>query len=70
MAEMTTLTATIYRRYQTVLAPGFGGVTPGITARFEVFYDERFPKMAVSSRLVFVRLDSVLMGISGTLLPD
>lgn len=47
MAEMTTLAATIYRKYSTAVAPGFEGITPGITARFEVFYDERFPKMLV-----------------------
>jgi hypothetical protein len=47
MAEMTTLTATIYSKYSTTIAPGFDNVTPGITARFEVFYDERFPKMMV-----------------------
>jgi hypothetical protein len=45
---MTTLAATIYRKYETILAPEFEGVTPGITARFEVFYDDRFSKMAVS----------------------
>jgi hypothetical protein len=48
MAEMTTLAATIYREYSTMLAPGFENVTPGITARFELFYDERFPKVMVS----------------------
>ncbi|KAL2213226.1 cytochrome P450 [Sarocladium strictum] len=47
MAEMITLTATIYRKYQTVIAPGFEGATPGITARFELFYDPRFPKVMV-----------------------
>lgn len=47
MAEMTTLAAAIYRKYHTTLAPGFEDITPGITARFEVFYDDRFPKMLV-----------------------
>jgi len=47
MAEMTTLAATIYREYSTALAPGFEHATPGITARFELFYDERFPKIMV-----------------------
>jgi len=50
MAEMTTLAATIYRKYETTIAPGFEGVTPGITARFEVFQDDRFDKMMVSCR--------------------
>jgi hypothetical protein len=48
MAEMTTLAATIYRKYQTSLAPGFEDTTPGITARFEIFYDDCFTKMRVS----------------------
>ncbi|OCL13261.1 cytochrome P450, partial [Glonium stellatum] len=42
MAEMTTLTAAIYRTFRTTVAPGFEGASPGITSRFEVFYDERF----------------------------
>lgn len=49
MAEMTTLTSAIYRRYQTCPAPGYEGVTPGITSRFEVFYDDQVPEMRVSS---------------------
>ena len=49
MAEMTTLAAVIYRKYTTSIAPGFEEATPGITARFEVFYDDRFSKMRVSS---------------------
>jgi hypothetical protein len=48
MAEMTTLTAAIYRKYRTSLASGFEHATPGITARFEMFYDERFPVIKVS----------------------
>lgn len=47
MAEMTTLAATIYQKYQTSLASGFEDVTPGITARFEVFQDDRYSKMMV-----------------------
>ncbi|KAF4994608.1 hypothetical protein FDECE_13065, partial [Fusarium decemcellulare] len=45
MAEMTTLVAALYREYQTSIAPGFENVTPGITARVEVFYDHCFPSM-------------------------
>lgn len=48
MAEMTTLAATLYREYSTSIAPGFEDITPGITARVEVFFDERFPKMQVN----------------------
>ncbi|RSM14959.1 hypothetical protein CEP52_000964 [Fusarium oligoseptatum] len=51
MAEMTTLIATLYREYQTSIAPEFENATPGITARVEVFYDERFPKLQVNSSL-------------------
>ncbi|KAF2808444.1 putative P450 monooxygenase [Mytilinidion resinicola] len=42
MSEMTTLVAAIYRKYQTYIAPGFENVSPGITSRFEMFYDELF----------------------------
>lgn len=48
MAEMTALTVGIYREYTTSIAPGFENKTPGITSRFEVFYDETFPEVAVS----------------------
>lgn len=51
MAEMTTLIAALYREYQTSIAPGFENTTPGITARVEVFYDDRFPKLQVNSSL-------------------
>jgi hypothetical protein len=47
MAEMTTLTATIYRVYRTRVRPGTGDTSPGITSRFEVFYDETMPRMKV-----------------------
>ncbi|KAI8712640.1 hypothetical protein NCS52_01362600 [Fusarium sp. LHS14.1] len=52
MAEMTTLIATLYREYQTSIAPGFENTTPGITARVEVFYDERFPKLQENTCLI------------------
>ncbi|KIA75912.1 benzoate 4-monooxygenase cytochrome P450 [Aspergillus ustus] len=45
MAEMTTLLANLYKTYKTEIAPGFQGVSPGVTARYEVFYDEKFPRM-------------------------
>jgi hypothetical protein len=48
MAEMTTLVATIYRRYHTSIATGFADKTPAITARVETFYDERFRAVQVS----------------------
>ncbi|KAJ5594806.1 uncharacterized protein N7459_001014 [Penicillium hispanicum] len=40
MAEMTTLVAAIYRKYTTSTKGDFDNVSPGITARYEVFYDE------------------------------
>lgn len=48
MAEMTTLTATLYRNYQTSIAIGFENTTPAITARVEIFSDERFRAVQVS----------------------
>ncbi|KAL2062017.1 hypothetical protein VTL71DRAFT_6283 [Oculimacula yallundae] len=45
MAEMTTLTATIYRNYRTSVKAGTDQTSPGITSRFEVFYDETKPFM-------------------------
>lgn len=47
MAEMTTLLGAVYRNYKTSIKKGFEGISPGITSRFEVFYDDRFLKMEV-----------------------
>lgn len=47
LAEMALVPA-IYRRFSTRIQPGFEGITPGITSRFEVFYDETFETMEVS----------------------
>lgn len=47
MAEMTTLTAAIYRKYSTNMAPGTEDLSPGVTSRFEVFCDETMPRMKV-----------------------
>lgn len=40
MAEMNTLLAVLYQKYTTEPRSDFGVVSPGITSRFEVFYDE------------------------------
>lgn len=48
MAEMTTLVAAIYRRYETRLKPEFEKVSPGITSRFEVFRDDTISDVKVS----------------------
>lgn len=40
MAQMTTFLAALYRKYTTEPRDGFDIVSPGITSRFEVFYDE------------------------------
>ncbi|KAG4444014.1 hypothetical protein IFR05_000474 [Cadophora sp. M221] len=45
MAEMTTLTAAIYRTYRTTVKAGTENTSPGITSRFEVFCDETKPLM-------------------------
>jgi hypothetical protein len=44
LAEMALVPA-IYRRFSTRIKPGYEDITPGITSRFEVFYDETFDKM-------------------------
>lgn len=46
---MTTLTAAIYRTYRTKVKEGTEDTSPGITSRFEVFYDETMPHMKVCS---------------------
>ncbi|KAF5722314.1 pisatin demethylase cytochrome P450 [Fusarium mundagurra] len=61
MAEMTTLTATMYRQFRTTIAPGFEDTTPAITARVETFYDDRFPKVQESKCLIkFTKLKDLL----------
>lgn len=47
MAEMTTFVAALYRKYTTEPRGGFGTISPGITSRFEVFYDEGCSDMRV-----------------------
>ena len=44
LAEMALVPA-IYRRYSSKIKPGFEGVAPGITSRFELLYDETFDKV-------------------------
>ncbi|KAJ5691997.1 hypothetical protein N7462_001420 [Penicillium macrosclerotiorum] len=51
MTEMTTLVAAVYRKYRTKTTPAFDNVSPGITARYEVFYDEMCPGMRVCLNL-------------------
>lgn len=51
MAEMTTLIAAIYRKYTTTTKADFDVISPGITARYEVFYDEGCKGMRVCSSL-------------------
>jgi hypothetical protein len=48
MAEMTALVTAVYREYETTTAPGFDNKSPAITSRFELFYDETVPEIAVS----------------------
>lgn len=49
MAEMTTLTAAIYRKYRTSVRPGTENTSPGVTSRFEVFSDETKAEVKVCS---------------------
>lgn len=55
MAEMTALVVAVYREYTTSLAPGFEDKSPAITSRFELFYDETVPEIAVSFLIVRYR---------------
>ena len=48
MAEMTALVTAVYREYSTSISPGFEDKSPAITSRFELFYDETVPEIAVS----------------------
>ena len=48
MAEMTALVVAVYREYTTSIATGFEDKSPAITSRFELFYDETVPEIAVS----------------------
>lgn len=47
MAELTTLTAAIYRKYRTRLDKTMENCGPGITSRFEVFHDALIPEVKV-----------------------
>ncbi|KAF4633361.1 hypothetical protein G7Y89_g4756 [Cudoniella acicularis] len=53
MAEMTTLTAAIYREYRTRVRPGTENMSPGITSRFEVFYDESKQQMKAGAQMLY-----------------
>jgi len=46
MAEMTTLLTTLYMNYTTTEQERQKGASPGITSRFEVFYDEKFDRIS------------------------
>ncbi|GKT81574.1 benzoate 4-monooxygenase cytochrome P450 [Colletotrichum tofieldiae] len=52
MAEMTTLLAALYLKYTTSEKDRQKNVSPGITSRFEVFFDETFATVRVSSETV------------------
>jgi hypothetical protein len=53
MAEMTALVTAVYRKYETTIAPGFDNKSPAITSRFELFYDEMVPEIAVSRSRIY-----------------
>lgn len=54
MAEMTTLVAAIYRKYRTTPMGDFDTVSPGITGRYEVFYDDTCSRMRVCLANIFL----------------
>lgn len=65
MAEMTALVTAVYREYSTSIAPGFDDKSPAITSRFELFYDETVPEIAVC--LIHINpLDRVLTDTRNT----
>lgn len=68
MAEMTTLTAAIYRVYKTRVKPGTEDTSPGITSRFEVFYDETMPRMKVLARSAITGLQLTINSLLGAYL--
>lgn len=47
MAEMTTLLAALYRKYTTTEQERQKGISPGISSRFELFYDETCDRFEV-----------------------
>lgn len=61
MAEMTTLLAALYRKYTTTEQDRQKGVSPGISSRFELFYDETFDRFAVGKPILFRVTFAVLL---------
>ncbi|KAG9237919.1 putative benzoate 4-monooxygenase cytochrome P450 [Amylocarpus encephaloides] len=57
MAEMTILTAALYQKYATKVPWDLEHTSPGITSRFEVFYDES--KRAMEEHLCHIRFQSL-----------
>lgn len=49
MAEMTTLLSAIYRKYTTTTRGGFDNISPAITGRYEIFYEESCKGLRVRS---------------------
>lgn len=47
MVEMTVLITALYRKFETSLSDDMKDSTPGITSRFEVFYDVTLPRIKV-----------------------
>lgn len=52
MAEMTTLIAATYRTFRTSIDNDQLNLTPGITSRFEIFFDDTYPRMEEHKCLV------------------
>jgi hypothetical protein len=69
MAEMTALVVAVYRGYTTSLASGFEDKSPAITSRFELFYDETVPEIAVSFSRCEI-LNQTLTALPGTYMFD
>jgi hypothetical protein len=50
-AEMKCLVSSVYRKYSTDLCPEMESYAPGVTIRFEVFYDDTVGKVKVRNLL-------------------
>jgi hypothetical protein len=48
MAEISTLVASMYRQYGTVVPSSLLTISPAITSRFEIFWDERYEEYKVN----------------------
>ncbi|KAL2014876.1 hypothetical protein VTN00DRAFT_2401 [Thermoascus crustaceus] len=58
MVEMKTLLAAVHRQYATVPGPGWESISPAITSRFELVYDDTFVEVKVGISFFFQESES------------